>query len=126
MLGYVFAGGMRGTAWANTFQTAVFMVLGVVTFVVIAREIGGGETFLESLQGATARVLESHPEKLVMKPPRLFFLSFLLIPLSQDINRRSEDYRFQPFPGVTGAYLQVNLVCGTSGNGLVDTIPNAE
>ncbi len=82
VLGYVFAGGMRGTAWANTFQTSVFMVLGVVTFVVIAREIGGGETFLESLQGATARVLESHPEKLVMKPPRLFFLSFLLIPLS--------------------------------------------
>ena len=82
VLAYVFTGGMRGTAWANTFQTAVFMVLGVVTFVVIAREIGGGESFLESLQGATGRVLESHPEKLVMKPPRLFFLSFLLIPLS--------------------------------------------
>lgn len=79
---YVFAGGMRGTAWANTFQTAVFMVLGVVAFVVIAREIGGGESFLESLQGATANVLESHPEKLVMKPPKLFFFSFLLIPLS--------------------------------------------
>jgi len=82
VLGYVFTGGMRGTAWANTFQTTVFMVLGVVTFVVIAREIGGGDSFLESLQGATARVLESHPEKLVMKPHPLFFLSFLLIPLS--------------------------------------------
>lgn len=32
---YVFAGGMRGTAWANAFQTLVFMVLGVVTFFVI-------------------------------------------------------------------------------------------
>jgi SSS family solute:Na+ symporter len=82
VLGYVFTGGMRGTAWANAFQTTVFMVLGVVTFVVIAREIGGGESFLESLQGATGRVLESHPEKLVMKPHPLFFLSFLLIPLS--------------------------------------------
>ncbi len=82
VLVYVFAGGMRGTAWANTFQTAVFMVLGVVTFVVIAREIGGGESFLESLRGATSRVLEAHPEKLVMKPPKLFFFSFLLIPLS--------------------------------------------
>ena len=82
VLGYVFTGGMRGTAWANAFQTTVFMVLGVVTFVVIAREIGGGDSFLESLQGATARVLESHPEKLVMKPHPLFFLSFLLIPLS--------------------------------------------
>jgi len=82
VLAYVFTGGMRGTAWANTFQTAVFMVLGVVTFVVIAREIGGGESFLDSLRGATARVLEAHPEKLVMKPPKLFFFSFLLIPLS--------------------------------------------
>ncbi len=33
---YVFFGGMRGTAWANTFQTIVFMVLGVVAFYLIA------------------------------------------------------------------------------------------
>ncbi len=33
---YVFFGGMRGTAWANTFQTIVFMVLGVVAFFIIA------------------------------------------------------------------------------------------
>ena len=82
VLTYVFTGGMRGTAWANTFQTAVFMVLGVVTFVVIAKEIGGGESFLESLQGATANVLKSHPEKLEMHPPAAFYFSFLLIPLS--------------------------------------------
>ncbi|MFQ5412140.1 MAG: sodium:solute symporter family protein, partial [Phycisphaerae bacterium] len=31
---YVFLGGVRGAAWANTFQTLVFMVLGVVTFFV--------------------------------------------------------------------------------------------
>jgi solute:Na+ symporter, SSS family len=37
---YVFFGGMRGTAWANTFQTLVFMVLGVVTFVIIANRLG--------------------------------------------------------------------------------------
>ena len=41
---YVFYGGMRGTAWANTFQTMVFMVLGVVTFVVIANKLGRQET----------------------------------------------------------------------------------
>ena len=35
VLTYVFAGGMRGTAWANAFQTGVFMVLGVVAFYVI-------------------------------------------------------------------------------------------
>lgn len=33
---YVFFGGMRGTAWANAFQTVVFMVLGVVAFYLIA------------------------------------------------------------------------------------------
>ncbi|NNJ26438.1 sodium:solute symporter family protein [Alienimonas chondri] len=36
VLTYVFAGGMRGTAWANAFQTCVFMVLGVVAFYLIA------------------------------------------------------------------------------------------
>ncbi|MFG0263155.1 MAG: sodium:solute symporter [Novipirellula sp. JB048] len=33
---YVFFGGMRGTAWANTFQTTVFMILGIVAFYLIA------------------------------------------------------------------------------------------
>ena len=42
VLVYVFLGGMRGTAWANAFQTTVFMVLGVITFLVIARQLGGG------------------------------------------------------------------------------------
>lgn len=42
VLTYVFFGGMRGTAWANAFQTLVFMVLGVVTFVVIANKLGSG------------------------------------------------------------------------------------
>src|SRR5690606_22138332 len=36
---YVFFGGMRGTAWANTFQTIVFMVLGIVTFYLIATNL---------------------------------------------------------------------------------------
>ena len=34
---------MRGTTWANTLQTMVFMVLGVVTFYVIATKLGGKE-----------------------------------------------------------------------------------
>ena len=73
---YVFFGGMRGTAWANTFQTLVFMVLGVVTFVVISNRLGG-------LQAASQAVAELHPEKLSGRGiPPLMFLSFLLIPLS--------------------------------------------
>jgi SSS family solute:Na+ symporter len=41
VLAYVLAGGLRGTAWANTFQTLVFMILGGVTFVVITSKLGG-------------------------------------------------------------------------------------
>ena len=73
---YVFFGGMRGTAWANTFQTLVFMVLGVVTFVLISNALGG-------LQAASRAVAELHPEKLNGRNiPPLTFFSFLLIPLS--------------------------------------------
>ncbi len=38
---YVFMGGSRGTIWANTFQTLVFMVMGVLAFVLIASALGG-------------------------------------------------------------------------------------
>lgn len=41
VLVYVCTGGMRGTAWANTFQTLVFMTLGAVTFVIITNRMGG-------------------------------------------------------------------------------------
>ncbi len=61
VLVYVFFGGMRGTAWANAFQTGVFMVLGVVTFVLIANKLGG-------LEQASQAVLEKHPGKLMRAP----------------------------------------------------------
>lgn len=38
---YVCYGGVRGTAWANTFQTLVFMTLGGVTFFIIVHKMGG-------------------------------------------------------------------------------------
>ena len=41
---------MRGTAWANAFQTIVFMVLGVITFFVIASKLGGHDSMLENLK----------------------------------------------------------------------------
>jgi SSS family solute:Na+ symporter len=55
---YVFFGGMRGTAWANAFQTLVFMALGVVTFVVISQKLGG-------MQAASEAVAKMHPSKLM-------------------------------------------------------------
>lgn len=40
VLAYVFAGGSRGAAWANTFQTLVFMAMGVVAFTFIVQSLG--------------------------------------------------------------------------------------
>ncbi len=77
---YVFFGGMRGTAWANTFQTMVFMVLGVVTFVVIANKLGGQESFIESLRAVSARVEHSKTTRAEMS--QLQFFTYLLVPLS--------------------------------------------
>ena len=41
VLAYVFAGGSRGAAWANTFQTIVFMGMGLVAFIFIVGKLGG-------------------------------------------------------------------------------------
>ena len=41
VMSYVFFGGMRGTAWVNTLQTLMFLVFGMIAFVIIARGIGG-------------------------------------------------------------------------------------
>ena len=38
---YVFLGGSRGAAWANTFQTLVFILTGLVAFAFIAQALGG-------------------------------------------------------------------------------------
>ena len=77
VLAYVTYGGLRGTAWANTFQTLVFMALGAVTFFVIVNKLGG-------LKHALTLVAEREPDLLVRgeKINPLRFLTFMLIPLS--------------------------------------------
>ncbi|QDU61380.1 Sodium/proline symporter [Planctomycetes bacterium Pan216] len=79
--GYVFMGGLRGTAWANALQTIVFMVVGGIAFVVITRHIGGSGSFLESLQAAMASVAEKAPSRLVMQgnfaPSEFFSYTFI-------------------------------------------------
>lgn len=85
---YVFFGGMRGTAWANTFQTMVFMVLGVITFYTIAMKLGKGDTIWESMQNAIANVPS---DKISRGAPadgsghamsQSAFLTYIFIPLS--------------------------------------------
>ncbi len=80
VLTYVFFGGMRGTAWANALQTTIFMVLGVVTFVMIARALGPGETLLENLRSASEKIPATHAGRDKLTPALWF--SFLFIPLS--------------------------------------------
>jgi solute:Na+ symporter, SSS family len=41
VLFYVFFGGLRGAVWANTFQTLVFMITGVIAFWMISQKLGG-------------------------------------------------------------------------------------
>ena len=43
VLTYVFMGGSRGAAYANTFQTIVFMIMGLVAFVFVIKGLGGLE-----------------------------------------------------------------------------------
>ena len=84
VLVYVFFGGMRGTAWANAFQTTVFMILGVVTFFVVADYVGSvsGSTggWLEDLRAASGNIPE---EKLTRGEfTKLRWLTYVFIPLS--------------------------------------------
>ncbi len=77
---YVFFGGMRGTAWANAFQTLVFMLLGVVSFWLLAMKLGGGETIMESLSNLTAKVDQTKLTR--SKMPHSLFATYMFIPLS--------------------------------------------
>jgi SSS family solute:Na+ symporter len=77
VLTYIFFGGLRGAAWANTFQTCVFMFTGVIAFMVISSKLGG-------LSAATQQVLEARPERLVRSGSLSgsVFFTYWLIPLS--------------------------------------------
>ena len=71
---YVCYGGVRGTAWANTFQTLVFMALGGVTFFYIVHKMGGLSVSLTQV-APDLLVLGTH-----IKPLEL--LTYTCIPLS--------------------------------------------
>ena len=80
VLVYVFFGGMRGTTWANAFQTLVFMILGVVTFYVIANKLGGKDSFFENLRVLSQSVPVDKATRSEMS--KMKFFTYLLIPLS--------------------------------------------
>ena len=48
VMSYVFFGGMRGTAWVNTFQTILFLCFGAIAIVVIGYGMGGFRSAVEA------------------------------------------------------------------------------
>ena len=74
---YVSTSGLRGTAWVNTFQTLVFMILGGAAFFVIVSKLGG-------LDAVISKINEQNPELLVRggKMSPLEMLTYTCIPLS--------------------------------------------
>ena len=77
VLAYVFIGGVRSTAWANTFQTLVFMITGIIAFILIARSLGG-------LSEAARLVEQNQPKRLARAGQigELQFFTYCFIPLS--------------------------------------------
>jgi SSS family solute:Na+ symporter len=77
VLFYIFSAGLRGAVWANAFQTVVFMITGVVAFLLISSKLGG-------LAAATDQVLARAPELLAREGMISHgqFLSYGLVPLS--------------------------------------------
>jgi SSS family solute:Na+ symporter len=78
VMSYVFFGGMRGTAWVNTFQTTLFLLFGAVALAVIGTRMGGFGDTMEALLGSPATAPLLTRERI----PPLFFLSYTFIPLS--------------------------------------------
>ena len=79
VLFYVFFGGLRGAVWANTFQTLVFMITGLIAFYMISSRLGGlaeASRAVADHEWASQRLAR---EGLIGK---LQFLSYCFIPLS--------------------------------------------
>lgn len=77
VLVYVTFGGLRGTAWVNTFQTLVFMTLGAVTVAVIFGRMGGLGAIMERVQAAAPQLLIRGDLQ-----DRVRWITYALVPLS--------------------------------------------
>ena len=74
VLSYIFFSGVRGAAWANTFQTLVFMAMGLVAFCLISHGLGG--------PAAASRMADPGAAVRAGNITELQFLSYMLVPLS--------------------------------------------
>jgi SSS family solute:Na+ symporter len=78
VMGYVFFGGMRGTAWVNTFQTILFLLFGAVAIVVIGAGMGGFRSAAQAMLASPALAPLLTRERI----SPLYFFSYTFIPLS--------------------------------------------
>ena len=77
VMSYVFFGGMRGTAWVNTFQTVLFLLFGAIALIVIGVGMGGFQT--------AAQAIQNSPMSSLLTRERIstyYFFSYTFIPLS--------------------------------------------
>ena len=77
VMSYVFFGGMRGTAWVNTFQTVLFLCFGAIALIVIGYGMGGFRT--------AAQAIQTSPMAYLLTRERIspyYFFSYTFIPLS--------------------------------------------
>jgi SSS family solute:Na+ symporter len=78
VMSYVFFGGMRGTAWVNTFQTVLFLLFGAVALIVIGVGMGGFRNAAQSMLASPALAPLMTRERI----SPLYFFSYTFIPLS--------------------------------------------
>ena len=77
VMSYVFFGGMRGTAWVNTFQTVLFLLFGTIAVIVIGWGMGGFRRAAEGLLASPGAYLLTRER---ISP--YYFFSYTFIPLS--------------------------------------------
>ena len=78
VMSYVFFGGMRGTAWVNTFQTVLFLLFGAVALIVIGTGMGGFRNAAQAMISAPAFAPLMTRERI----SPFYFFSYTFIPLS--------------------------------------------
>lgn len=78
VMGYVFFGGMRGTAWVNTVQSLMFLAVGALAVTAVSIGMGGFGEVMASMAASreTAHLLTRE------RVSPLYFFSYTFIPLS--------------------------------------------
>ncbi len=78
VMSYVFFGGMRGTAWVNTFQTVLFLLFGAIALIVIGVGMGGFTNAVQAIASSPALAPLLTRERI----SPYYFFSYTFIPLS--------------------------------------------